>query len=211
MVLKVINKFYERNDSRRNFMKDRIKKSESFEKVLLNAKAVEGIKNFAKEAWWDGVAERLIKTGNYKFGNIVIEGLGRNKVDLRKELSNKNKKKAMLNEIKMKFQEKFAKFGDIIRKMSGLENSRDVRNMKLLMTKMALRKISGKDIRGMSDVEIKNVIGKLDDVKFTAKELGDIMNYVRASYGDKTAVQFIEAYLEELAKEVISEYVKDLV
>jgi hypothetical protein len=191
-------------------MKKRIKKAVSIEQALANRKVVELAGNIAKEMWWDGVAERLLKSGQYKVGETVIEGLNRNRIDLRQDLAGKVSRKEMLDAIKDKFQNVKIKFGDIIEKSAGLPDNRDVRNMKLLLTRIALRKVSGRDISGMDDVEIKQAIDRLADVEITAKELGHVMNYIRAGYGDKIAVQFIEAYLEDLAKGVLEEYLKDL-
>jgi hypothetical protein len=191
-------------------MKKRIKKAMSIEQALANKKVVELASNIAKEMWWDGVAERLLRSGQYKVGESVVEGLDRNRVDLRKDLADKIGKKEIVDMIKDRFQNTKVKFGDIIEKSAKLPDDRDVRNMKLLLTRIALRKVSGRDISGMDDAEVKQAIDKLADVEITAKELGNVMNYIRAGYGDRIAVQFIEAYLEDLAKSVLQDYLKDL-
>jgi hypothetical protein len=189
-------------------MEKKLQKKGSLKQMFIETKVVDGVRKVAQDMWWDGVAGRLMKSAT-NIDKVSVEGKSRNKVDFRGDLRSKRAIKEKFDDIKKAFQNSQVSYNEIIKKLTKLANERDVKDLKLMLTKMALRKVGNKDIRGLSDVEIANLIGKLGSVKFSVKEIGDVLKFIRAGYGsDAIAVQFIEAYLEDYAKKILSEYIE---
>jgi len=189
-------------------MEKKLHKNGSLKQMFIDTKVVDGVRKVAQDIWWDGVAERLMKSAT-NIDKVTVEGKNRNKIDFRGDLRSKRAVKEKFDNIKVAFQNSQVSYNEIIKKLAKLANERDVKDLKLMLTKMALRKVGNQDIRGLSDIEIENLIGKLGSVKFSVKELGDVLKFIRAGYGsDAIAVQFIEAYLEDYAKKVLSEYIE---
>lgn len=158
------------------------------------------------EKFWDNVAKKLIRFYKPSDGKIVHKIVDLNDVYVSKRQAVVNK----LTKLGDRFKEVKIKLGSV------LGNMIDMYGFDRISKDKALKKLATMIIRyglekrrsiqfGRSE-NIEDGLKKVADVEISINELNDFRKFFKMA-GDNTAVEFIEVYVDNVAKEIIGGYI----
>lgn len=185
----------------------------SVKQILAEKEATAIAERAVKERYWDKVAENLLQSPGEDWRDSISK---RATVTERKSLVEMKgdffEKRNKVRELAKRFREKEVSFSDVFSKLANLSDSdRSVKDLKVLLVKAALGKVLGGSVKGMEDEEIKEAVDRVGDVRLSMAELGRIRDYIRAGYGkDSVAKQFIDIYMDDVARDIIKGYLGQL-